>query len=83
MNKRQCKKNIRKQTMLLSRSELARLWVPGSYKRRKHRLDYIIRLYKKSGPIVYKHFKYSDYAREYIKTHPTEPQPLPKLWRMK
>ena len=83
MNKRQYKKNIRKQTMPLSRSELARLWVSGNYKRRKQRMDYIIRLYKKSGPIVYKHFKYSDYAREYIKTHPTESQPIPKLWRMK
>ena len=47
MNKRQYKKNIRKQTMTLSRSELARLCVPGNYKRRKQRLKCIFRLYRK------------------------------------
>ena len=78
MNKRQYKKNIRKQTMPLSRSELARLWVSGNYKRRKQRMDYIIRLYKKSGPIVYKHYNYSDYVREYTKNHTTDSQPLTK-----
>ena len=78
MNKRQYKKNIRKQTMTLSRSELARLWVSGNYKRRKQRMDYIIRLYKKSGPIVYKHYNYSDYVREYNKNHTTDSQPLTK-----
>ena len=78
MNKRQYKKNIRKQMMPLSRSELARLWVSGNYKRRKQRMDYIIRLYKKSGPIVYKHYNYSDYVREYNKNHTTDSQPLTK-----
>ena len=80
MNKRQYKKNIRKQTMPLSRSELARLWVSGNYKRRKQRMDYIIRLYKKSGPIVYKHYNYSDYVREYNKNHTTDSQPLTKKY---
>ena len=78
MNKRQYKKNIRKQTMPLSRSELAGLWVSGNYKRRKQRMDYIIRLYKKSGPIVYKHYNYSDYVRECNKNHTTDSQPLTK-----
>ena len=78
MNKRQYKKNIRKQTMPLSRSELAREWLSKNYKRRKQRMDYIIRLYKKSGPIVYKHYNYSDYVREYNKNHTTESQPLSK-----
>ena len=78
MNKRQYKKNIRKQTMPLSRSELARVCLSKNYKRRKQRMDYIIRLYKKSGPIVYKHYNYSDYVREYNKNHTTDSQPLTK-----
>ena len=78
MNKRQYKKNIRKQTMTLSRSELARHFIPENYKRRKQCLNYIIRLYKKSGPIVYKHYNYSDYVRKYNKNHTTDSQPLTK-----
>ena len=78
MNKRQYKKNIRKQTSLLPHNELARVWMPKNYKRRKQRMDYIIRLYKKSGPIVYKHYNYSDYVREYNKNHTTDSQPLTK-----
>ena len=78
MNKRQYKKNIRKQTMPLSRSELARVCLSKNYKRRKQRMDYIIRLYKKSGPIVYKHYNYSDYVKECHKNHTTESQPLSK-----
>ena len=79
MNKRQYKKNIRKQTMSLSRSELARHFIPENYKRRKQRLKCIFRLYRKwSGPIVYKHYNYSDYVREYNKNHTTESQPLSK-----
>ena len=81
MNKRQYKKNIRKQTMTLSRSELARVWLSKNYKRRKQRLKCIFRLYKKwSGPIVYKHYNYSDYVREYNKNHTTDSQPLTKKY---
>ena len=70
MNKRQHKKKIRKQMLLSSRSEVARVWMPRNYKRRKQRLDFIIRLYKKwSGPIVYKHYNFSDYVRECHKNH--------------
>ena len=80
MNKRQHKKNIRKQTLLLSRSELARQLTPGNYKRRKQRLKYAIRLYTNwSCPIVYKHYKYSDYIRNYVNHHTTETQSLPKI----
>ena len=79
MNKRQYKKNIRKQTMPLSRSELARVCLSKNYKRRKQRLKCIFRLYRKwSGPIVYKHYNYSDYVREYNKNHTTDSQPLTK-----
>lgn len=83
MNKRQYKKNIRKQTMTLSRSELARHFMPENYKRRKQCLNYIIRIYTNkinnwSGPIVYKHYNYSDYVREYNKNHTTDSQPLTK-----
>ena len=79
MNKRQYKKNIRKQTMPLSRSELARVWMPGNYKRRKQRLKCIVRPYGKwLGPIVYKHYNYSDYVKECHKNHTTESQPLSK-----
>lgn len=80
MNKRQHKKNIRKQTLLLSRSELARQLTPGNYKRRKQRLKYVIRIYTNwSGPIVYKHYKYSDYVGKYVRNHVTDTQSLPKI----
>lgn len=80
MNKRQHKKNIRKQTLLLSRSELARQLMPENHKRRKQRLKYAIRLYTNwSSPIVYKHYKYSDYVRNYNKSHITEAHSLPKI----
>lgn len=47
MNKRQHKKNVRKQMMSLSRSELARVCLSKNYKRRKQRLKCIFRLYRK------------------------------------
>ena len=79
MNKRQYKKNIRKQTMPLSRSELARVCLSKNYKRRKQRLKCIFRLYRKwSASIVYIHYNYSDYVKECHKNHTTESQPLSK-----
>lgn len=87
MNKRQYKKNIRKQTMTLSRSELARHFMQENHKRRLQCLNYAIRVYsnkinKWPGPGVYKHFKYPDHARGYIINQITESQQLSKLWRI-
>lgn len=88
MNKRQRKKNARKQTILLSRNEMARQYMPENHKRRLQCLNYAIRSYSNkinnwSGRIVYKHFNYTDYVKERIRDRVIESQRIPALWRMK
>ena len=88
MNKRQHKKNTRKQTMPLSRSEMARQYMPENHKRRLQCLNYTIQSYSNkinnwSDRVVYKHFNYTDYVRECTIDRIIDSHPVPELWRMK
>ena len=87
MNKRQRKKNTRKQTLLLSRNEMARQYMPENHKRRLQCLKYAIQSYSNkfnncSGRIVYK-LNYTDYVKECIRDRVIDSYPVPELWRMK